>query len=234
MEIPETHYAPSGEIMIAYQVYGSGEHDLLYSGGSASNVETEWHFPEAARFFERLGRFARVILFDRRDAGVSDPIREDLTLESHVADALAVVDAVGVERPVLLGAADSARAFAALAAVHPDRAGGLIGIACSPRGAGDVPPQLIEEIIEDMVSGDWPAGIIDLLAPEWADDPVRRDRLARYMRTAMTPRQARRTLKMSASSDLSEVLPLVQAPTLVLAPEEVRSPSPGPSVSSPS
>jgi class 3 adenylate cyclase len=219
MQIPETHYAPSGEIKIAYQVHGSGEHDLLFSGGSASNIETVWSLPEAVRFFERLGRFARVIFFDRRDTGVSDPIRDDLALEAHVADALAVMDAVGAERPVLLGSADCARAFAALAAVHPDRAGGLIAIACSPRGAGDVNSQVIEEMIDDMVSGDYPSGMIDLIAPEWADDPVRRGRLARYIRTAVTPRQARRLLKMSASTDLSEVLPLVQAPTLVLAPE---------------
>ena len=81
MRIPETRYAPSGEILIAYQVHGSGDHDLLLGVGPASNVETSWNLPEAARLFERLGRFARVIRFDRPDTGVSDPIRDDLTLE---------------------------------------------------------------------------------------------------------------------------------------------------------
>lgn len=78
MQIPETHYTPSGEIMIAYQVHGSGEHDVLLSGGSASNIETVWHVPEAVRFFERMSRFARLILFDRRDTG--SPIRSATTL----------------------------------------------------------------------------------------------------------------------------------------------------------
>ena len=87
MMIPETRYAPSGGISIAYQVHGAGQHDLLFAGTTASNVETIWHLPEAARFFERLGSFARVIRFDRRDTGISDPTKEDLTLEAHAEDA---------------------------------------------------------------------------------------------------------------------------------------------------
>ncbi len=112
MQVPETHYADSGEIKIAYKLFGSGQEDLLFSGGSTSNVETVWELmPGAAPVFKRLGRFSRLILFDRRDSGSSDPIRDDLTLEAHVADALAVIDAVGAERPVLLGAADCARSL---------------------------------------------------------------------------------------------------------------------------
>ncbi len=221
MEIPETHYTPSGEVMIGYQVHGSGEHDLLFSGSPASNVETVWHLPEAERLFERLGRFARVIRFDRRDTGVSDPVRDDLTLEAHVSDALAVMDEVSTERPVLVGEGDSARSFAALAAVHPDRAGGLIALASSPRGVGDTAPELINEIVDGITSRDWPAGALDLFAPEWGEDPLRRSALARYIRTCCSPKQARRLLKMSMSSDLREVLPFVQARTLVLRPREV-------------
>jgi hypothetical protein len=89
MLIPETRYTSSGGISIAYQVHGEGSHDLLFAGTTASNIETIWHLPEAARFFERLGTFARVIRFDRRDTGISDPTKEDLTLEAHAEDALA-------------------------------------------------------------------------------------------------------------------------------------------------
>ncbi len=146
-------------------MHGSGEHDLLFSGGSASNIETVWSMPEAVRFFERLCRFARVIAFDRRDSGVSDPIREDLTLEAHVADALAVMDDVGVERPVLFGAADCGRAFATLAAVHPHRAAGLIALSVSPRFAGDAPPQVAERMAQTIVHRDYPHGVIAMFAP---------------------------------------------------------------------
>jgi pimeloyl-ACP methyl ester carboxylesterase len=88
VEVPETRYARTGEIAIAYQVHGSGEHDLLFNGSTTGNIETVWALPEAVRLFERLGRFARVIRFDRRDSGISDPIKEDLTIEAHAADAL--------------------------------------------------------------------------------------------------------------------------------------------------
>ncbi len=134
MRLPETQYARSGEIAIAYQVHGEGEDDLLFSGTTASNVETVWALPEAARLFERLGSFARVIRFDRRDTGVSDPTKDDLTLEAHAADALAVMDAVGTERPVLIGGLEAARSLAALAATQPERVGGLIAISPTARG----------------------------------------------------------------------------------------------------
>ncbi|HEU0316671.1 MAG TPA: alpha/beta hydrolase, partial [Solirubrobacteraceae bacterium] len=216
MDPPETRYAQSGDLSIAYQVHGTGDHDLLFSGTTASNVETVWTLPEAHRFFERLGRFARVIRFDRRDTGVSDPIRDDLTLEAHVADALAVMDAAGAERPMLFGGLDGARAMAALAATRPERAAGLIALIPTVRGAADT-PEVAEVVARSLVGDDWPSGLIDVWAPDWAGDPVRRDRLLRYIRTSSSPSQARRLLAMSLHSDVGEVLPLVQAPTLVLA-----------------
>jgi len=227
VRIPETRYVPSGEIMIAYQVHGSGEHDLLLGSGPASNVETAWQIPEAVGLFERLGRFARVIRFDRRDTGVSDPIRDDLTLEAHVADALAVIDSIGAERPALLGSTDGARTVAALAATYPDRAGGLVAVAPSVRGAAVAAPELAEAITRSVAGASWPEGIVDAFSPEWARDPDRRDRLVRYIRTSATPRQAKRLLKMSLSSDVSDVLPLVQTPTLVLHPRDSVFPAEG-------
>ena len=220
MRIPETQYAQSGELAIAFQVHGEGEHKLLFSGTTASNVETVWSLPEAHRLFERLGRFAHVVRFDRRDTGVSDPIKADLTLEAHAADALAVMDAAGLERPVLLGGLDGARSLAALAATHPDRAAGLVALAPSARGGAAAAPEIAEAVSRDVVGLSWPRGILGLWAPEWAGDPVRRERLERYIRTAVTPRQARRLLEMSLRSDLTEVLPHIQSPTLVLWPRD--------------
>ena len=219
MQLPETRYAGSGEIAIAYQVHGSGNKDLVFSGTTASNIETVWALPEAARFFERLGRFARVIRFDRRDTGISDPIKDDLTLEAHAADALAVMDAVGAERPVLFGGLDGARSLAALAATHPERAGGLLAVAATVRGGAVEAPEIADTVVESLADLSWPGDLVDVWAPAWAADPVRRDRLTRYIRTSCTPRQAERLLRLSLTSDTSEVLPLVQAQTLVLRPE---------------
>lgn len=168
-----------------------------------------------------------MIRFDRRDTGVSDPIRDDLTLEAHVADALAVMDAVESERPVLLGSTEGARSAAALAAMHPERAAGLIVVAGTVRGAAASSPEFGEEVAASIADETWPEGIIGFFAPEMARDPERRDRLIRYMRTTATPRQAERLLRMSLSSDVSDVLPLVQAPTMVLHPRESIFPAAG-------
>ena len=218
VDLPKTHYVRSGEPAIAYQVHGSGDHDLLFSGGTASNIETIWQLPGAARLFERLGRFARVIRLDRRDSGLSDPIRDDLTLEAHAADALAVIDAVGARRPVLVGALDGSRSLALLAATRPERVGGLIALAPSARGtASSAAPEVAKSMAHAIAEvEDYPGAMLALYAPQAASDPVLNDRLARYIQTSVTPRQAERLLRLSLTSDISEALPLVQAPTLVL------------------
>jgi class 3 adenylate cyclase len=217
---PQTHYARSGELAIAYQVHGSGDHDLLLSGGTASNIGTMWDIPEAARLFERLGQFARVIRYDRRDSGLSDPIKDDLTLEAHADDALAVIDAVDAQRPVLMGALDGARSLALLAATRPERVGGLIALAPTARGAVES-PELVESVTQTLADlSDYPGQVVAFYAPQWVADPARRDRLAHYVQTCITPRQAARLVRMSLSSDITDVLPLVQAPTLALHPRD--------------
>ena len=216
VERPDTHYARSGEIAIAYQVHGNGPHDILFSGGTASNLEMIWQIPEAVELLERLGRFARVIRFDRRDTGLSDPIRDDLTVEAQAADALAVMDAVGVERPFLLGATDGARSLAVVAATRPERVAGLIAIWGTARGAAASNPELAETVTRSLVDLNWPGNLAEYWAPQWWADPIRRDRLTRLMQTSCTPRQAERLLRLSLMSDVSAILPLVHAPTLVL------------------
>ena len=224
MTRPETHYARSGELAIAYQVHGSGDRDLLVNTGTASNIETVWDIPEAARFFERLGGFARVIRFDRRDSGLSDPIRDDLTLEAHADDALAVIEAAGAEHPVLMGSLDGARSLALLAATRPQQVGGLIAISPSTRGGAASSPELAESVEQTLAElTDWPGQqLLAFYVPDWAGDPVRGDRLRRYFQTTVTPRQGARLLRMSLTSDIRDVLPLVQAPTLVLHPPDLQ------------
>jgi class 3 adenylate cyclase len=219
VERPKTRYARSGELAIAYQVHGSGGRDLLMTGGVTSNIETVWSIPEAARLYERLGRFTRLIRYDRRDSGLSDPIKDDLTLEAHADDALAVMDAVDAQRPVLMGTLDGARSLALLAATRPERVGALILISPTARGNAASSPELVDSAVQGIAeSTDWPGPLTALFAPEWAADPVRSDRFTRYIQTTASPRQAARFLRMSLTSDISDVLPLVQAPTLVLHP----------------
>jgi len=217
---PKTRYARSDDLAIAYQVHGSGDHDLLLSSGPFSNVGTVWELPEVHRLFERLGRFARVIRYDRRDSGLSDPIKDDLTLEAHGRDAVAVIEATGARRPVLVGGSDGARSLALLAATQPELVGGLIAFAPTVRGLAVHNPELLDLALKSLSSLEY-ASLASAIAPAWADDPVRHDRLEHYFQTCVTPLQAERVLRMMLSSDIGEALPLVQAPTLALYPRDM-------------
>jgi class 3 adenylate cyclase len=220
---PNTRYARSGDLRIAYQVHGSGAHDILFLGATQANLETAWQFPEAARLFERLGRFARVIRFDRRDHGLSDAT-EDLTLEAFADDALAVMDAVGAERPVLLGALDGARSLAVLASTRPDRVGALIALSPSARSLILDDEELASAVTKAAAEGDLAASA-GLLAPRYTADPARSDRLTRSIQSTVTPLQAERFMRMTLASDVTAVLPLVQAPALVLHPVDSAIPA---------
>jgi class 3 adenylate cyclase len=215
---PKTRYARSGDIRIAYQVHGSGAHDIVFIGGSQANLETAWQFPEAVRLFERLGRFARVIRFDRRDHGLSDAA-DDLTLEAFADDALAVMDAVGAERPVLLSGLDGARSLAVLAATRPNRVRALVALSPSARSLILDDHELTSAATNAAADGEFAASA-GLLAPRYTADPVRADRLERSIQSTVTPLQAERFMRMTLASDVTSILPFVQAPTLVLHPED--------------
>lgn len=222
MERPKTRYARSGELAIAYQVHGSGDHDLLFSAGPYSNIGTVWQLPEAVRLYERLGHFARVIRYDRRDSGLSDPIKDDLTFEAHAQDALAVIEATRAQRPVLVGSLDGSRAFALLAAMAPEQVGGLIALAPTIGTAVPRSSAVADSLSRSMAHLDWPGPLLAVSAPRWASDPVRSDLLEQYLQTCATPRQARRAMRAALASDISQALPLVQAPTLVLRPRDLQ------------
>src|SRR3954447_24886681 len=103
MSAPPTRYAKSGDASIAYQVVGDGPIDLVLVLGFATHLELQWELPAFARFFERLSSFSRLVLFDKRGTGLSDPVTEPPTLEQRVDDVRAVMDAAGVERAAFLG-----------------------------------------------------------------------------------------------------------------------------------
>lgn len=219
MQSPRTRYARSGELAIAYQVFGEGEHDLLVSSGTASNVDALWEVPNARRLLERFGRFARVVMYDRRDTGLSDPILADLTLEAHASDALAVLDAAGVERAVLYGSLDGSRSQALLAATRPERVLGIVALIPTARGTAASSPEFSARVTAGLSDvTDFPARLVGLYSTAARDDPDRFESAARYMRQSVSPRQAARLLRMSFESDITAALPLVQAPTLVLRP----------------
>ena len=106
MAMPVTRYAKSGDVHIAYQVFGSGPIDLVFVPGFVSHIENYWDHPDLARWLLRLSRFARVAIFDKRGTGLSDRVAEAPSLDQRMDDARAVMDAVGMERAALLGVSE--------------------------------------------------------------------------------------------------------------------------------
>src|SRR5438445_3913726 len=106
MTIPPTQYAKSGDVSIAYQVVGDGPIDVVLVLGFATHLELQWEMPPFAHFFERISSFSRLILFDKRGTGLSDPVNEVPTLEQRIDDVRAVTDAAGCERAAVVGIAE--------------------------------------------------------------------------------------------------------------------------------
>src|SRR5437870_8334620 len=126
MKRPETRYAESNGVSIAFQVFGAGPVDIVIAPGFVSNVEMWWAEPKFVHLFERYTRFARVIIFDKRGTGLSDPVVRAPTLEERADDLQAVLDAAGSQRAWLMGISESGPHSMVFAATHPERVAGLV------------------------------------------------------------------------------------------------------------
>jgi class 3 adenylate cyclase len=217
----ETRYAVNGGVHIAYQVVGEGELDLLLVDTWVHHVEDVWGFAEYARFLRRLGAFGRLIHFDRRGTGLSDPVPVDQLpdLATQVDDALAVLDAARSSTAVILGINDGTIGAMMLAAAHPERCRSLILFATAPAHAlaGGMPVEHLEQVIA-MITADAVAGRsgVELLAPSrTGDERFSRD-LARFQRSALRPGVIGHYYRQTMTADVRDVLPAITTPTLVL------------------
>jgi class 3 adenylate cyclase len=213
---PKTRYARDGDVAIAYQVFGDGPHELVFAWGPATSVEHMWDLPQAARFLDRLGSFARVSAFDRRGMGASDPTAGPPTHEQQVQDMLTVMDAAGFERPFLYGETNASRVCALFAATRPDRVSGLILYASWALGTDVVTPAL-EEFLFELVDNHWGDGeTVYIFAPSVADDPHLKEWFGSSERHAASPGIVRKLIEMDSRMDIRPVLPAIRVPTLVL------------------
>jgi pimeloyl-ACP methyl ester carboxylesterase len=224
MEAPETRYAKTGLVHIAYQVVGTGPIDLVYVPGFVSHLEVAWENVAYERFVRRLATFSRVILMDKRGTGLSDPVPlQDLpTLEQRMDDLLSVLDATGSERAVPLGVSDGCPLSILFAATHPARTtalvlyGGWARTLSAPdypigRDRGD-----FEELVE-RTEAEWGHGrALRLVNPSVADDPYIQRWWSRWERMAASPATAAGLLRLAFEGDVRAVLPTVRVPTLVL------------------
>jgi len=219
---PETRYAKSGDVNIAYQVVGDGPTDLVYVPGWVSNVELIWEKPKPTRFLERLASFSRLILFDKRGTGMSDRVSNARlpTLEERMDDVRAVLDAVGSKRAALVGHSEGGSMSLLFAATYPERARALvlIGVFARRIRTDDYPwaPSL-EERLEtiETVERDWGVGLdITEMAPH--EDPALLEWYSTCLRRSASPGAAAALLRMNSQIDTRHVLPTIQIPTLVI------------------
>ncbi len=222
--VPEVRYARSGDVNIAYQVFGHGKIDLVFVMGWVSHLEWFWKEPSFARFLNRLGSFARVILFDKRGTGLSDrvPLDQLPTLELRMDDVRAVMDAIGSQRAVLCGVSEGGPMCSLFAATYPEKTIALAMIGCYARRiqAPDYPWGPTDEQREhffEEIRRDWggPVGI-EARAPSRAADPEFRDWWGTYLRMGASPGAALALTKMNAQIDVRPILPTIQVPTLVI------------------
>jgi class 3 adenylate cyclase len=220
---PETRYARSGDVGIAYQVFGEGGMDLVLAFPFVSHLDLMWENPAQVRFLERLGSFARVIAFDRRGVGLSDPVGSATTLEERMDDVRAVMDAAGSERAALFGMSEGAMMCMLHAAAHPERTSALVlwGAMARSTWVEDYPwappKEALLEADAELMSPFWGQGAtLDVFSPSLADDPAAREYQARYERQAASPMRVDQLFRMFLETDVRETLPLIRTPTLIM------------------
>ena len=221
---PETMYARSGDVNIAYQIIGDGPLDLVFVMGWVSHLEYFWREPSFARFLLRLASFSRLILFDKRGTGLSDrvPINELPTLEQRMDDVRAVMDAVGSERAALCGVSEGGPMCSLFAATYPAKTLALVMIGTYAKRIRDADypwaptPEHRQQFFEEMRE-QWggPVGLEER-APSVADDPAFRQWWATYLRMGASPGAALALTQMNAEIDVRQVLPSIRVPTLVI------------------
>jgi pimeloyl-ACP methyl ester carboxylesterase len=222
--VPETKYAKSGNVHIAYQVTGDGPVDLVFVHGWISHIEQLWEEPSLARFFSRLASFSRLILLDKRGTGLSDPVPLDKlpTLEERMDDLRAVMDAAGSERAALLGTSEAGALNLLFSATHPDRTAALILLNSYARltWADDYPHGIrsndADQLLKAIENG-WGKGVaFEALVASQADNEAMRTWWARYQRQAASPGTAVTLLRRAFDTDARGVLSSITIPTLIL------------------
>jgi class 3 adenylate cyclase len=224
MPAPQTRYAKSGDVNVAYQVVGDGSIDLLFAPGFVSHVDLYWTDPLLTSFMRRLASFSRLIIFDKPGTGASDPVASVPTLEERVEEMRAVLDAAGSERAALFGISEGGPMSALFAATYPDRISTLViyGSFAKLAPAPDYFPELQEEYdARDLRAGvmvdSWGEGRgLDIFAPSYAGSTAIRSAWALFERAASSPAMIRALVEASRQVDVRAVLPTIAVPTLVL------------------
>jgi class 3 adenylate cyclase len=235
VDVPDIRYARSGDVAIAYQAVGSAPVNLIFVRGFAGDLLSAWEQPLLVRFIEELQAFARVIMLDKRGTGLSDRVREVPTLETRMDDVRAVLDDVGCDRTMVWTAQEGARLAALFAATYPERVLGLVLFDPTAKGrrSDDYPWALTDEQwrkrLAEIREGWGRTAFLDACLSEWSprqrDDPEFRAWFHAHMRRGLSPGSALAFFRMMMDSDVTDVLPAVRVPTVILSSESQRGES---------
>jgi pimeloyl-ACP methyl ester carboxylesterase len=227
-DIPETRYARSGDVSIAYQAFGAGPLDLVFVPGFVSHIELSWNLPGRGDFLRSLAEFARVIQLDKRGTGCSDRVRDLPTLETRVEDLKAVLDAAGSDRAVLFGVDAGGSTSILFAATYPERTAALILFGTSARYVrsdrhpfGPTTEEFLDQLARD--TNRWGTlehglDVMTLYAPSLSsddDDDMARD-WSSYFRESASPETFRNFQRINMEIDVCDLLPALDVPTLVV------------------
>lgn len=213
---PVTRYAKSGEVHVAYQLFGDGPVDLVFVPGFVSHIENYWEEPSIARFLLRLGRFARVAMFDKRGTGLSD--RVDVPdMDKRMDDIRAVMDAAGFGRAVIFGISEGGSLASLFAAHHPDRCQSLVLYGAFARFSSWIPDETALQDLFGYIDTAWGSGAsLPMFAPSMADDAAFQTWWGQFERLGANPGAAIAIMRMNSQIDIVDILPSIQVPTLVV------------------
>ena len=215
-DLPETSYALSGDINIAYQVRGAGERDLVVVPGIVSHLEAAHELPGFTSYARRLASLGRLISFDKRGQGLSDRVSGVPTLEERMDDVRAVMDAAGSQRAVLIGNSEGCAMSVLFAATYPDRVSHLVLIGGFARArTADMPDDKFREML-DFVIRNWGKGRLMATVVGVPESDPAIAQIAKFERLSCSPGAIKTIVQMNRGIDVTPILSSIRVPTLVL------------------
>ena len=217
MEAP-IKYAKSGDVHIAYRIFGDGPRDLVLIPGTLSHVELFWEFAAEAYLLKRLTSFARVIVFDKRGQGLSDRVAEQ-TLDERIGDVRAVMDAAGSKSATVYGWSEGGAMSLMFAATYPERTSALVlygTFASAKAEPWALPAERWESTICQMKEH-WGEGAgIAVNAPSQVKNSALVQAAGRLERASASPASIVALLRANYELDVRHILPSIHLPTLIL------------------
>lgn len=214
---PVTRYAKSGDVNVAYQVFGDGPLNLVLAPLFVSNIEVLWERPDIARWLLRLASYSRVAMFDKRGTGMSDRVTELPGLDQRIDDLRAVMDGAGMEQAALLGISEGGPLTALFAATYPDRCRSLVLWGSFARFTSWFPTEEALQQFLGYIDQAWGSGAsVPFFAPSLANDQAAIQWMGRFERLGASPASVAALMRMNSQIDISGIVHTIRVPTLVI------------------